>query len=304
VVGRRRCRVHVARSGSNPSGNAHAPSEIRAALTTGGRTGTRFTCSMPEIGQTLRESRMRARIDISELEAETKIRAKYLRALENEEWDLLPGPTYVKSFLRSYADALGLDGRMLVEEYKLRHERLSEGELQPITPRSSRNRERRGQRRGAGARRDIVVAAVVLAVLAGLIAIGQIGGGDNGGNTAAPPKPDTTPTTTAAQHKAKPKPKKQAPTTVRLTLSATAPVYVCLRAAKKILIPAQTLQAGAKKGPFKAKRFAMTFGNENVRMRVNGKLLKIPPSSSATGYVVDLKGRHTLTAGHLPTCAG
>jgi len=57
---------------------------------------------------------MRARIDISELEAETKIRAKYLRALENEEWDLLPGPTYVKSFLRSYADALGLDGRLLV----------------------------------------------------------------------------------------------------------------------------------------------------------------------------------------------
>ena len=38
---------------------------------------------------------MRARIDISELEAETKIRAKYLRALENEEWDLLPGRTYV-----------------------------------------------------------------------------------------------------------------------------------------------------------------------------------------------------------------
>jgi len=77
---------------------------------------------------------MRARIDISEIESETKIRAKYLRALENEEWDLLPGPTYVKSFLRTYADALGLDGRLLVEEYKLRHERLSDIELQPIAP--------------------------------------------------------------------------------------------------------------------------------------------------------------------------
>jgi len=76
---------------------------------------------------------MRARIDISEIEAETKIRAKYLRALENEEWDLLPGPTYVKSFLRTYADALGLDGKLLIEEYKLRHERLSEVELQPIS---------------------------------------------------------------------------------------------------------------------------------------------------------------------------
>jgi hypothetical protein len=257
---------------------------------------------MPEIGQTLRESRMRARIDISELEAETKIRAKYLRALENEEWDLLPGPTYVKSFLRSYADALGLDGRMLVEEYKLRHERLSEGELQPITPRSSRDRDRRRQRRSPGARRDVLVAAVVLAVFAGLIAIGQIGGG-SGSDNAAPPKPDTTPATAPATQKAKTKPKKKPPTKVRLTLSATAPVYVCLRAGKKILVPAQTLAAGAKKGPYKAKRFAMTFGNENVRMRVNGKLLKIPPSSSASGYVVDVKGRHKLTAGHLPTCA-
>ena len=59
---------------------------------------------------------MRQRIDISEIEAQTKIRAKYLRALENEEWDLLPGPTFVKSFLRTYAEALGLDARLLLEE--------------------------------------------------------------------------------------------------------------------------------------------------------------------------------------------
>ena len=47
---------------------------------------------MPDIGASLREERMRSRIDITEIEAQTKIRAKYLRALENEEWDLLPGP--------------------------------------------------------------------------------------------------------------------------------------------------------------------------------------------------------------------
>src|ERR1035437_1621387 len=81
---------------------------------------------MPEIGATLREARMRARIDVSEIEAQTKIRAKYLRALENEEWGLLPGPTFVKSFLRTYAQALGLDGKALVEEDRLHHERGSE----------------------------------------------------------------------------------------------------------------------------------------------------------------------------------
>ena len=83
---------------------------------------------MADIGATLREARMRQRIDISEVESETKIRAKYLRALENEEWDLLPGPTYVKSFLRTYAEALDLDAKLLVDEYKLRHEHLSDVE--------------------------------------------------------------------------------------------------------------------------------------------------------------------------------
>ena len=62
---------------------------------------------MADIGTTLREARIRARIDITEVEARTKIRAKYLRAIENEEWDLLPGPVYVKSFLRTYGDFLG-----------------------------------------------------------------------------------------------------------------------------------------------------------------------------------------------------
>src|SRR4051794_4750849 len=130
---------------------------------------------MPDIGTALREARMRARIDISEIEAETKIRAKYLRALENEEWDLLPGPTYVKSFLRTYADALGLDGKLLIEEYKLRHERLSDVELQPIAPRSARERDRRRRRGAPGAGRDVAVAILVGAIVAGLIPLGKLG---------------------------------------------------------------------------------------------------------------------------------
>src|ERR1700753_2496793 len=97
---------------------------------------------MPEIGETLRETRMRRRIDMTEVEAATKIRAKYLRALENEEWNLLPGPTFVKSFLRTYAEALGLDAKLIVEEFKLRHERPSEFAPQPIRA-TGPGRERR-----------------------------------------------------------------------------------------------------------------------------------------------------------------
>ncbi len=73
---------------------------------------------MPGIGDQLRETRLRSRIDIAEVEAATKIRAKYLRALENEEFGLLPGSTFVKSFLRTYAQYLGLDAHLLVEEYR------------------------------------------------------------------------------------------------------------------------------------------------------------------------------------------
>src|SRR3954451_4527062 len=126
---------------------------------------------MPAIGETLRDARMRARIDISEIEAETKIRAKYLRALENEEWDLLPGPTFVKSFLRTYADALGLDSRLLLEEYKLRHERLSDIELQPIAPPGRRGAPPSHRRRGIP--RAYLIWFLVLAVLAGIYVLGK-----------------------------------------------------------------------------------------------------------------------------------
>src|SRR5919112_451967 len=100
---------------------------------------------MPEIGPTLRETRMRQRLDITEVEAATKIRAKYLRALENEEWDQLPGPTFVRTFLRTYGDYLGLDSRMLVEEYKQRFQRPTPQELLPFSPRAAGRRQRRGR---------------------------------------------------------------------------------------------------------------------------------------------------------------
>src|SRR5688572_14679649 len=145
---------------------------------------------MPDIGESLREARMRARIDISEIEAQTKIRAKYLRALENEEWDLLPGPTYVKSFLRTYAEALDLDAKLLVDEYKLRHERLSEVELQPINA-AAPGRERRRQKP------LLPPWFFVAVIIAGLVfALYLLGSGDDEPPTSAAPPPATTTATT------------------------------------------------------------------------------------------------------------
>jgi hypothetical protein len=73
-----------------------------------------------EIGNSLREARLRQSLDFPEIEQATKIRGKYLRALEDEQFDVLPAQTYVKGFLRSYAEYLGLDGQLYVDEYNSR----------------------------------------------------------------------------------------------------------------------------------------------------------------------------------------
>jgi hypothetical protein len=100
-----------------------------------------------EIGNSLREARLRKELDFPELEQGTKIRAKYLRALEDETFDSLPGPTYVKGFLRTYADYLGLDGQLYVDEYNVRYgtgeEVLERRVRSSPTPRPRQRRRRR-----------------------------------------------------------------------------------------------------------------------------------------------------------------
>lgn len=86
---------------------------------------------MFEIGNTLREARLRRGLDILDCEAETKIRAKYLRAMEDEQFDLMPSPTYVRGFLRTYAEFLDLDGRLVLDEYE---SRFGTYQLSPDTP--------------------------------------------------------------------------------------------------------------------------------------------------------------------------
>src|ERR1700739_266633 len=133
---------------------------------------------MPEIGETLRETRMRRRIDMTEVEAATKIRAKYLRALENEEWSLLPGSTFVKSFLRTYAQALGLDGKALVEEYRLHHESPNES-YEPLV--AAPRRSPRGRPERSGPSRGYVAAVSVTVALIVLLIVLLISGGGKGG---------------------------------------------------------------------------------------------------------------------------
>jgi helix-turn-helix protein len=265
---------------------------------------------MPEIGATLREARMRARIDVSEIEAQTKIRAKYLRALENEEWGLLPGPTFVKSFLRTYAQALGLDGKAMVEEYRLHHERPSEAMLEPIvsTPQSNRTRTRgRGGSGDGPSRGYMIIVSVIGVVIIALIVLLVSGGGGGGGS-------GTGTTTSASTHRHKSGAARHTQSTathhasssslVALSLRPTAVVYVCLLGDDgHKLIPGIELQPGETTPTYHARRFELTLGNSSVKMFVDGTPRSVAPSSQAIGYsITKALGRRPLAPGQLPTC--
>ncbi len=75
---------------------------------------------MFEIGSSLREARERQGRNYSDLENKTKIRTRYLKALEEERFDLLPATAYVRGFIRVYADELGLEGQLYVDEFNSR----------------------------------------------------------------------------------------------------------------------------------------------------------------------------------------
>ena len=121
---------------------------------------------MFEIGSSLREARTRQGLDINEMEFRTKVRAKYLRALEAEQFDQLPGHTYIKGFLRTYADALGMDGQLYVDEYNSRYV-AGEDESPLLTRRvpAGGRRQRPRQRRESRLAAIAVTAIVVLTAL-------------------------------------------------------------------------------------------------------------------------------------------
>ncbi|HTP22524.1 MAG TPA: helix-turn-helix transcriptional regulator [Solirubrobacteraceae bacterium] len=260
---------------------------------------------MADIGTTLREARIRARIDISEVEARTKIRAKYLRAIENEEWDLLPGPVYVKSFLRTYGDFLGVDSRQLVDEYKRRYERPADSDLRPITPLGrERERKRRRPRLGPAA----AVVAVLAVVVAALFVVGSLNPNSSsststtGQTTAASQSTSTTTTHTTTTHHHHRPPAPPKPTSVTLKLVPTSTVYVCVEdGSGKVLIPGQTFGAGQTIPTEKASKLMVTLGNPSVQMKVNGKTVPVA-NSSPVGYELTPGKTTPLTAGHLPTC--
>jgi len=78
------------------------------------------SASMNELGQLLRETREGSQISLAEAEARTRIRQKFIAAMEAEEWDSMPGDVTTRGFLRKYAAYLGLDEARVFQLYQSR----------------------------------------------------------------------------------------------------------------------------------------------------------------------------------------
>jgi Helix-turn-helix domain/RodZ C-terminal domain len=248
------------------------------------------------VGATLREARTRRKVDLSEVEAAIKIRLRYLRAMENEDWDVLPGGAYTRGFIRTYASYLGLDGERLAEEYRRAAEPAG-GERAPKRVEPVPTGARRPRRRLPG---GVAIAFVALALIALVVAIGLVSGGGGGGGGA--------PSSRLGHGNERKKAKKTTSTAakpgIELRLAATGEVWVCvLDGAEKPLVAGEILEAGEEAGPYRSKGFTMAFGNGAVELKIDGKPVSTPPSNSPVAYEVGAEGKlKPLEEGERPTC--
>lgn len=232
---------------------------------------------------------MRQRLDIADVESRTKIRAKYLRALENEEFGMLPGPTFVKTFLRTYAEMLGLDPHVLVEEYRSNYESADELELQPLSPPGVAGRDRsRGPRLGPG----VLALLVLVGVVAVLVAIG-LASNDNETQGGAAPK-QTARERTTKQRKQKPPPPKR----VALRVVPTTPVYVCVdHGLGTAVVFENTIDSPQT---FRGKRLRVNLGKRDVQLWANGKRVQVTPGGEPVGFAFTPRHTRELPSGERP----
>jgi hypothetical protein len=251
------------------------------------------------VGQSLREARLERGIELTEVERVTKIRVKFLRAMEGDRWEELPAPAYARGFLQTYARYLDLDDEALVEQYRETVEPEDAGGPIPAgIIRSGTIEPRRSLRPPtfllAGLAGVVAVAAVV-------VAIASIGGSGSGGGSkphhgrkasSTPTSSTTTGTTTTAPS-----------SELSVELSPTADVWVCLvDNRRRALVDGETLTAGDMRGPFTGRGFEVTFGNGSVEMTVNDEPADIPPSASPLNYRITPSGVKELASGAGPTC--
>jgi cytoskeleton protein RodZ len=92
-----------------------------------------------KLGLFLKKEREKKGLTLEHLAKVTRLRSNYIEALENEEWDKLPGQVFIKGFLKTYTSALGLDYRQVIEEFKSSVP-VHEGLPKPLVPPKKTNK--------------------------------------------------------------------------------------------------------------------------------------------------------------------
>ena len=227
---------------------------------------------MFEIGNSLREARQRQGLELARVEDATKIRGKYLQALEDERFEVLPAASYVKGFLRTYAEHLGLDGQLYVDEFNSRFANMDEPPVATTPPR---------QRRRASESSFVVVAlagivAVAILVVVAFTLSNDEGSGDGAKLTGGGQAPAQTGETSSGGGSEAPTTQKLPAATARLVLTAArGPCWVEVHrnTADGELLFAGTIERG-RSMRFTGKRLWLVFGtapSENLDARLNGR---------------------------------
>jgi cytoskeleton protein RodZ len=238
-----------------------------------------------EIGSSLREARIRQGYDLAEAEVGTKIRSKYLDALEEERFDVLPAPTYVKGFLRSYADFLGLDGQLYVDEFNTRY---GSGEDEYVVSRPYRSSARGPSPAHRRLESRVLALALVGIILASslVFAAWKWGGAEPGSVSGlASRQPEGETGTPGA------KPKKNAP--VNLLLMAkrgNSQLQVLRGSAGGEILFAGTLERGRMMRFTGRKLWINAASPENLSARLNGKSVRLSSERRPVTVVVTKKG--------------
>jgi cytoskeleton protein RodZ len=251
-----------------------------------------------EIGRTLREARVRRGLELSDVEQETRIRAGYLRAMEEDEWERLPSGPYRRRFLATYAELLELDPEPLVAEYRRTHEQEQPAQPIPETMLPKRGEVRRSP---IGPRAAVLVGLIALAAL-GAVAVAVVTGGSDDAGERADRGPTAeedrgSPATTAAE------PQTSEPAEVSVELRSVGTVWVCVIDDRgRELVDGETLTADQARGPFEARAFRVSFGNGSIRMTVDDDPVEIPAAAEPLGYRVTPEGVAELEPSARPTC--
>lgn len=256
------------------------------------------------VGTDLRRARTRREIELPEVEAATRIRVRFLEAIEREEWDALPGGVYTRGFIRAYGSYLGMDGDRLARDYREQVEGAREGAgPSPETVPSAGSRSADSPRRRPSIRPGPAAVAAVLAVAAIAILAWPEADEDVGtvekGSTARPAVSPVAPASSP-----NPVPETAQPVGIELSLVADAEVWVCLLDGEgRPLVEGVVLEAGAREGPFRSGSFTVSLGNGEVSMTIDGRQADIPATASPIGYSVGSEGELSeLAEAEQPTC--